>query len=102
GVGADLYAEQIPRSQHLDKVSVNNNLDPLRFCLQGGEDYELLFTTPIEDVKKIERLLSTAAAPVTVIGSITGRSGRIRLLKEEQTPQLLNPSQGFDHFSGAG
>ncbi len=34
------------------------NIDPMIPALNGGEDYELLFTVPLENVEKIRRFLT--------------------------------------------
>jgi thiamine-monophosphate kinase len=46
GTGARLYAERLPVSKRLKKAAEYLKMDPLRFVLGGGEDYELLFTAP--------------------------------------------------------
>ncbi len=43
GVGARLQHEQLPLSPALGKSLLRNGLD---FALRGGDDYELLFTLP--------------------------------------------------------
>jgi thiamine-monophosphate kinase len=44
--GAMLYAERLPVSKRLKKAAEYLKMDPFRFVLGGGEDYELLFTAP--------------------------------------------------------
>jgi thiamine-monophosphate kinase len=59
-------------------------------ALNGGEDYELLFTAPAR--KKIPK--AVAGLPITCVGEIThGNAGRVRL-----AGRLLKP-KGFDHFA---
>jgi thiamine-monophosphate kinase len=65
-------------------------------ALQGGEDYELLFTSP--EAAKIPA--SIAGVPVTRIGRILPfRKGRPRVvLLTGKDSQPLTPS-GWEHFS---
>jgi thiamine-monophosphate kinase len=46
GSGARLYAERLPVSKRLKKAAEYLKMDPFRFVLGGGEDYQLLFTAP--------------------------------------------------------
>lgn len=76
-VGAVIYKEKIPISKDAYKTK-----DPLKSALTDGEDFELLITT--KDTKRfIDR-----EVPLTVIGEITGDTGRIVNLKPE----------GYEHF----
>jgi thiamine-monophosphate kinase len=93
GVGARLWAEKIP------KVVVPGSLqkfglDPLQLALDGGEDYELLFTVP----KRLARRLPHAVrgVPVTIIGEIT-REKRILLIDDAGRTKPL-PAHGWDPF----
>lgn len=96
--GADLDLDSIPKSKELKITCRNNDLDINSFCLTGGEDYELLFTIPDEDVKKLGNITLKVGVPVTRIGSMTSEKGVIRLLKENESPQIRKTSSGFDHF----
>ncbi len=96
--GADLGLTSLPKSKELKIICKNNDLNTNPFCLTGGEDYELLFTIPDEDVKKLENITLKVGVPVTRIGSMTSEKGVIRLLKENESPQIRKTSSGFDHF----
>ncbi|MCA9484488.1 MAG: thiamine-phosphate kinase [Nitrospina sp.] len=99
GKGADLDGAAVPRSKQFEKVIKNKNLDEFPLCFEGGEDYELLFTTPPEDVKKIITVAKKVGLPVSEIGKITRHPGRIRLLQENESPKHLKPTSGYNHFS---
>ncbi len=45
-VGARIYEEKIPVSLEVKTLAGYLGLDPLPLALKGGEDYELLFTSP--------------------------------------------------------
>jgi thiamine-monophosphate kinase len=93
GVGAKLWAAKIPKVILPDDAR-KLGLDPLRLALDGGDDYELLFTVP----KSLERYLPRAVhgVPVTVIGEIT-REKRIVLMDEAGRMKEL-PARGWEPF----
>ena len=72
--------------------------NPLELALNGGEDYELLFTIP----KKLASQLPSVAGgvPLTVIGEITRRKA-IVIMYEQGKSMPLRP-QGWDPFRKAG
>jgi thiamine-monophosphate kinase len=88
GVGAELQAEVIPRAS-IGKAA--REVD-LKFALDGGEDYELLFTAARS--KRIPSQL--AGVPITLIGHIT-RLQKIFLMNESGGSVELQP-QGWEHF----
>lgn len=97
-VGAIIWEEKIPVSKETLAFAKSIGKSPFNFALHGGEDYELLFTTPKENVeiiiKKIQRETKTK---VTEIGEIKDRKFGIKIVKtnEEMTP--LN-TYGWNHF----
>lgn len=53
-VGCVLYEEKLPLAQETRNAAFKFNLDPTVCALNGGEDYELLFTVKQEDYNKIQ------------------------------------------------
>ena len=96
-VGAKIYASKVhtvvipaAAAQKLGK----RQLDPLRLALHGGEDYELLFTIPPRQAKKLNR--APNAATLTAIGEIT-RSWQLIFVSNNGHQRPLK-SQGWDPF----
>jgi thiamine-monophosphate kinase len=90
GVGARVWATKIPKM----KIPSRLGLDPLRLALDGGEDYELLFTVPRRLAGRLPK--SVHGVPITKIGEIT-RERKILLVEEQgRTTPLRN--QGWDPF----
>ncbi len=56
GVGCRIYEERIPIDYQTAVMSEEMNMNLTTAALNGGEDYELLFTVPIADHDKIESL----------------------------------------------
>ena len=54
GVGAFLEEGQIPMKQEAELMALKFQLDPVTCALNGGEDYELLFTIDEKDLDKIK------------------------------------------------
>ncbi|NVO08418.1 MAG: thiamine-phosphate kinase [Bacteroidales bacterium] len=65
-VGCRIYLEKLPIDQQTFKIAEEMHIDAIVAALNGGEDYELLFTVPIEFHEKI-----LAIEGVSVIGHIT-------------------------------
>ena len=91
GVGARLLSPAIPIADCARAVSSALGLDPLRLALDGGEDYELLFTVPPGK----EPLL--ANEPVFFIGHVVSRRAGLALVDGAGRRTKLRPG-GFDHF----
>ena len=93
-VGARVYGSHIPTVEVPPPLLRRFRTTPLELALNGGEDYELLFTIP-ESVRLPGKLLGI---PLTRIGEITKR----RRLMLADSPgsgreRRLQPG-GWDHF----
>ncbi len=53
-VGCTIYEDKLPLDPQLISVCEEFNLDSTTIALNGGEDYELLFSIPITDFEKIK------------------------------------------------
>lgn len=56
GVGCNIYEEKIPIDYQTYKMAEELNMDAAVCALSGGEDYELLFTAPLEDFETLSAL----------------------------------------------
>jgi len=91
GVGAEIEAARVPVSEAL----MHFGRDPLDLALNGGEDFELLFTVRPARRGAVDRLARRHG--LTRIGRITpGRKVRLVGLNKKSRP--LRPG-GFEHFS---
>ena len=97
GVGARIREDQIPLSGFYRKWVRSLSGNPLQFALSGGEDYELLFTSPCEMREKISPLARSFRIPITRIGEILPKKEGLHLIKKDG--KAYSPSHlGFDHF----
>jgi len=97
-VGARIYEDQLPQSPEFSRFCKANSIAPLPHLLNGGEDYELLFTLPADGVKNLNRHFLKAKLLVTQIGEITLRPKKILLATRDGATKALPESQGFNHF----
>lgn len=65
--------------------------------LAGGDDYELCFTAPKINRKKIENLSAELAIPLTRIGEILPGEGLI--VKDTKGNAITLETKGYEHFS---
>lgn len=86
-VGAEIQAAAIP----VAVIGKPGGEVSLRFALHGGEDYELLFTTPRG--KRVPSRI--AGVPVTQIGQVTRGQG---VFLERDGVKRKLPPQGWEHF----
>jgi thiamine-monophosphate kinase len=97
GVGARIWADRIPRvaiPASIRKQLKRLNLDSLKLALDGGEDYELLFTVSPRKAKRLQG--APGFRELTPIGKIM-RDNRIHLVNEEGTSKPLKAG-GWDSF----
>ena len=93
-VGAAIYDEKIPIDPDTYHTAVENfNLDPYTSALNGGEDYELLFTIRQEDYDKVK-----GNPHLSVIGHITDASNGTYLMTKEGNAVPIE-AQGWNHFN---
>lgn len=90
--GANIYDEKLPIDQTTYQLARDFELDPSVVALNGGEDYELLFTIDQSDYEKIKD-----NPHFTVIGHITDKSSGINIIAKNGTSHELT-AQGWDAF----
>jgi len=91
-VGCTLYEDKIPMDATTVGLAEDFNLPPATCALNGGEDYELLFTIAPEDYEKIK-----TAREIAVIGHMTGEEEGARLVTSAGSLLPLT-AQGWDAF----
>lgn len=93
GVGARLDLGRLPVSRELARAHAPQDCE--RFVLQGGDDYELLFTLPPDAAPGLEAELSRIV-PVRCIGAIEPGGG-VHCMRDG-TPVIVTGG-GYDHFA---
>jgi thiamine-monophosphate kinase len=96
GVGARLDLERLPIAASL--AAHHSPAACERFVLQGGDDYELLFTLPTREVADVEQIARETGTALHAIGSIVEGAG-VRCLRAGRAETV--PVAGFDHFPTA-
>jgi len=89
-VGARVYRSLIPVREYSER-SIEN-------AIYAGEDFELLFAaSPRESRKIIKSISGKNGLNASLIGEVTGKSGGVRLVKEDGSSEELKP-RGYSHF----
>ncbi|MDH4058338.1 MAG: thiamine-phosphate kinase [Cyclobacteriaceae bacterium] len=92
-VGTRIFEDKLP----IDKVTFETNslefkIDPVTCALNGGEDYELLFTIHPDDFEKIKN-----HADIHMIGYVHEKANQhVMVTKQENVVPLK--AQGWNHF----
>ena len=90
--GAVIYEDKLPIDKQTYDTAVEFNLDPITCCLNGGEDYELLFTISQDDHEKLK-----SHADIHFIGFTEASERGINLVtKSGNTVEII--AQGWVHF----
>ena len=93
GIGCNIYEEKIPIDYQTFKMAEELNMNATVCALSGGEDYELLFTAPLEHYD-----LLTAMPGISVIGHTCKASeGCYMTTRDGNTFELK--AQGWQNFS---
>lgn len=91
-VGVNIYEDKIPIDQRAFDTALEFKIDPITCALNGGEDYELLFTIRQEDFKNLEH-----HPDIHFIGYVQEKEKGINLItRGEQVVPIQ--AQGWSHF----
>jgi thiamine-monophosphate kinase len=93
-VGARVVASRIPIDPLIAEA---RDREALRLALNGGEDFELLFTVKPRNLARLPAQMDGVHA--TYIGDVTDEPGRIRLVDQGRERALR--AAGFAHFKKA-
>ncbi|MBR6276958.1 MAG: thiamine-phosphate kinase [Bacteroidales bacterium] len=92
GTGCRIYEERLPIDYQTAVMAEEMEMNVTTCALNGGEDYELVFTVPIGDLEKIEQI-----DDVHLIGHITDRKyGHILVSRDGQEFELKAQGWNFD------
>jgi len=94
-VGANLFEEKIPLDPAVISVCEEFNIDSTTIALNGGEDYELLFTVDQKDFDKIK-----GNPNFTIIGHMTEEREGMHLVTRGNQ-KIPMKAQGWNTFGDA-
>lgn len=94
-VGAELDAALLPRSSALlDLFDESTSRD---FALSGGDDYELCFTVPAQQVAAVQADLAKLGCGATRLGRVVEGEGIT--VRDRDGHPLASRRPGWDHFN---
>lgn len=92
-VGAIIVEENLPIDEQTFLVGTELNLDPVTAAMNGGEDYELLFTIRQDDYNKVKN-----NPKISFIGYMTDKTDEV-ILSTKGGNRYPITAQGWNHFS---
>ena len=93
-VGANVVLDAVPMSDAMNQSLLFD--DAINLALNGGDDYELLFTVSEDNKVAMETALAHAGAKITCIGQMNATQTISTTINNKPVP--IN-SSGFQHFS---
>ncbi len=87
--GCRIFPDKIPVDQETFRLSEEFSIDPVTAALNGGEDYELLFTIPLDMFEKIKLIPN-----IKIIGHMS-ESENGRMLVSETGSEIELIAQGW-------
>lgn len=95
GTGCRVYEDRIPIDYQTAVMAEEINMNLVTAALNGGEDYELLFTAPLKDHETLSKMEG-----IKVIGHITRADLGCALVTRDGAELPLR-AQGFNHLAPA-
>jgi len=94
-IGYGFIIENPPVHQLAVKFAMLNDLDPVSLALDGGEEYELVFTYPPEKTQTVRDALREVDCDLIEIGLVSNNESIVMKQNERLVP--IEPG-GWDHF----
>lgn len=92
-LGCSIYDEKLPIDHETHRVALEFELDPSTCALNGGEDYELLFSVDQSQFEKIK-----GNEFMTIIGHYTDKGSGMNVIERSGSVVPMQ-AQGWNHFS---
>lgn len=92
GVGAIIDENNVQIHPNAEQMAIKFKLDPITCALNGGEDYELLFTVNADEIDKLKFL-----PDIAIIGEIVEASQGVKLHTKGGNIHGIK-AQGWQHF----
>lgn len=91
-VGCSVYEDKLPIDPQTVLTAQDFGMSPTIVALNGGEDYELLFTIKQSDFEKVK-----GNPHMSIIGHMTDKNTGVNLVTRDNSSQPLT-AQGWDAF----
>jgi thiamine-monophosphate kinase len=92
GVGVKIFEANVPIDSMAFETAIEFNVNPITAALNGGEDYELLFTIRQSDFEKIKK-----HPDIHFIGHVHDNKNQNVIVTKQETIVPLQ-AQGWNHF----
>lgn len=92
GLGMQVYEDKLPIDKQAYDTAVEFGLDPVTCIMNGGEDYELLFTIRQDDYEKVKN-----HPDIHFIGYVNEEAEKVSLVTKGGNVVDVK-AQGFTHF----
>jgi thiamine-monophosphate kinase len=93
GVGIKIFEDKVPIDAGAFETAIEFKIDPITCALNGGEDYELLFTIAPSDYEKLKN-----HPDIHFIGHVHNNPQQNVMVTKQETVVPLT-AQGWNHFS---
>jgi thiamine-monophosphate kinase len=94
-LGVKIFEEKIPIDHMTFETAIEFKIDPITSALNGGEDYELLFTISQSDFEKVKN-----HPDIHFIGHMHDQPNQNVMITKQQTVVPIS-AQGWNHFKGS-
>lgn len=92
GLGFRIFEDKLPMETFAyETAAVEFKVDPVTCALNGGEDYELLFTIPQSDFEKVKN-----HQDIHLVGYVHDKKENVMVTKQGNVVPLT--AQGWNHF----
>lgn len=92
--GCRVYEERIPIDYQTAVMAQELNMNLVTAAMNGGEDYELLFTVPLSDHDKIKDM-----SGIRIIGHITEQKLGCAMITRDGESEIAIKAQGWNHLA---
>lgn len=91
-----IFADKIPIAEESRKAADEMNLEPVSISINGGEDYELLFTSPTSNFEKLSLIKE-----ISIIGHMTNKKeGKYLVMSDGSSTEIQ--AMGWNSLKNKG